>query len=125
MGLFEYGTFTLHSGGTSNFLIDCDSLTNQDLWSLAQVVANKFKFGQVYGIPRGGMRLAKKLDPKAKVGHETLLIVDDVWTTGVSMGEAKAALEKQHDGPIQGVVIFARSTTPYWVWPIFQARVGS
>ena len=126
MGLFEYGAFTLHSGGSSNFLIDCDALTEPDLGALARVIADKMAFGTVVGIPRGGMKLAKKLDCKVTLRSPVVLIVDDVWSTGASMEEAKAMLLKKNPTlDIQGVVIFARSETPDWVWPLFKMTKGA
>lgn len=109
MNLFNYGDFTLHSGGGSTFKIDCDALTDNDLQALARIAVNILPpFGEVYGIPRGGERLAEALKPYATAGDKTLLIVDDVLTTGASIiGEfRKRAVNYQS---ITSLVIFNRS----------------
>ena len=114
MALFKHGQFTLHSGEQSDFLIDCNALTQFDIDSLAAFVAARLKpFSEVKGIPRGGVRFSAALQPyRSAVGG--LLIVDDVLTTGTSMERARGERED-----VQGVVIFARGPYPTWVKPVF------
>lgn len=122
MNLIEFGWFTSHSNFQLPWKIDCDALSDGDIESLVKLICWKFAFGEVYGVPRGGVRLAEALKPYCREGYP-LLIVDDVLTTGRSM---IAAFDQQHGGagnkltkrPI-GVVIFARGPCPDWVWPIF------
>jgi hypothetical protein len=114
--MFESGKFTLHSGGKNNFRINCASLTWIDLAALAEMVAPKLKpFGQVYGIPRGGVRFSQALGRYRTTGPR--LVVDDVFTTGASM-------EDEHTDGDQGLVIFSRvpwARVPEWIYPIFTA----
>jgi hypothetical protein len=110
--VFEYGDYRLHSGGDSCFRIDCTALTYYDLCALASMIVPSLKpFGQVYGIPRGGVRFADVLQSYSTIGPR--LVVDDVLTTGASM----QAEWMQGD---QGLVIFARTNlVPEWIRPIF------
>lgn len=115
---------TLRSGADTNFKIDCDYLPTIDWKALAYMVSNSVVvFRSVHSVPMGGCRLAKELEIYKATASETLLIVDDVLTTGNSMEEAKAGLvncgvSKEH---IVGVVAFDRSggQCPDWVKPIF------
>ena len=112
--LFQSGAFALHSGELSNWRIDCDALTDADIETLALVVAEGVgDFGTVEGVPKGGLRLAKALEVYAQGG--SLLIVDDVLTTGASMEEQRAGREAV------GAVIFARGECPAWVTPLFSS----
>lgn len=110
--LFMDGEFVAHSGTTLPYKIDCDALSDADLATLATEIARRFKFSAVEGVPRGGLRLAKALEPYATV-EGGLLVIDDVLTTGASM-------EKQRAGrDAKGVVIFARGPWASWVLPLF------
>lgn len=101
MTLFNHGSFKLHSGGRSNFLINSDGLWDRDLAALAALVAPKLRpFSSVYGIPRGGVRFGKALEAYVTDDGPRLL-VDDVTTTGRSFAEVWEPGDK-------GVVIFNR-----------------
>lgn len=115
--LFELGNFILHSGGKSNFKINCSALTDNDWITLARVVyKNIAHFRRVVGIPQGGLKLAETLKPYCFPNPEyPTLIVDDVLTTGESMEEAR----KHIKGDVIGCVIFARDKCPSWVTPLF------
>jgi len=114
MTLFKRGDFQLHSGDLSSWKIDCDALTDEDIETLAWMIADRFMFGSVEGVPSGGLRLAEALARWARTGK--LLIVDDVLTTGASMEEQRAGREAI------GVVIFARRACPDWVTPVFSTE---
>lgn len=124
MALFNYGHFTLHSGQESNFLIDANALTDNDLHALAATVAPKIlPFRKVVGIPNGGLRFAKALEPYADPNLTApILIVDDVLTTGASMMAARHQLwEEDKPAPI-GLVIFSRAfptTRTIWITKLF------
>ncbi len=116
--LFKKKTFTMHSGDIGHWKIECDALSDKEIDTLAFIIADKVKFYEVIGIPRGGTRIAEALEKyKSSDGKGCYLIVDDVLTTGGSMNEIK----KQHkDEWVLGVVLFARGECPGWVIPVFQ-----
>lgn len=117
MNLFNIGNFKLHSGKESNFKIDCDALSYEDIEYLAEIIYKKYSsFWKVYGIPEGGRRLAYALSKYSKTKGDYVLVVDDVLTTGQSM---KKTMNRFH-GSVWGVVIFARGKCPEFVEPIFQ-----
>ena len=116
--LFVSGTFTLHSGGTADWKIECDALTAEDWITLAVRIKNHVRFHWVYGVPEGGMKLADTLRQYEE--HDTslpTLVVDDVLTTGASMEEIRRALPGED---VRGYVVFARGNCPDWVTPLFQ-----
>ena len=86
MTLFKWGGFTGASGKYLPFKIDCDALTNDDWKCIANIVFQQINipFKTVYGVPSGGFKFAESLiiyeDPTAS----NILIVDDVWTSGIS-----------------------------------------
>lgn len=111
--LFQSGQFTLHSGKSSRFKIDCDALYTEDWEAIALIVSKSplWPWSNVEGVPRGGIEFAKALSKYNDSG--SVLIADDVLTTGVSM-------ETQRNGrDVQGVVLFNRGICPGWVLPIF------
>lgn len=111
--LFNRGRFSLHSGGESDFLIDCSALTATDLQALASRAAQMLPpFGRVEGIPTGGLQFADYLKQHIDPNADQLLIADDVLTTGASMEEYRAGRSAI------GVVIFARGIPPVWVVPL-------
>lgn len=113
--MFKAGRFELHSGEQSNFLIDCETLTDADLEALAEQIAARVPpFGQVEGVANGGLRIAEVLSKHAGGPSGQLLIVDDVLTSGGSMEEQRAGREAY------GAVIFCRGTDwPSWIIPLF------
>lgn len=119
--LFQSGDFTLNSGAKSTWKIECDALTEGDWEGLAQLVRQTVvPFCAVYGVPRGGMSLAKALSQYETGDKQNpVLIVDDVWTTGGSWRRYRDKLIEVWDPhssrPIAllksyyiGVVVFAR-----------------
>lgn len=120
MSLFKKGRIKLHSGGVSDFKIECDALTFTDLETLAYLISKKFKFGNVTGISGGGLMLAAALSEYMTPEDPHFLIVDDVLTTGNSMERVREYVICDKSSNIIGVVIFARGKCPEWVTPIFQ-----
>lgn len=122
LDLFKRGNFALHSGGKSNWIIDCEALTEEELQTLAVMALERIpKFGATVGIPNGGLRFSKVMDKYCTPDETTLLIVDDVLTTGGSMRlkhEKFLCLGTYTN--IIGLVIFARSTPDPWVHAIFR-----
>jgi len=127
--LFQLGNFVLHSGKQAQWKIECDALTGEDYEALAWIVANewKLKYNGVKEIERGGRPFAEKLRQYQQnwtKGVNTVLIVDDVLTTGRSMDEMYESLRDAKNIRLMGVVIFARGKCPEWVRPIFQMCNG-
>ena len=116
--LFVAGDFTAHSGKVLPFKIDCDALSDVDLSTCAFLISELVPpFSDVQGVPRGGLRIAKALEPFA-VEDAGLLIVDDVWTTGGSMREYRG------DVDAYGAVIFARGPLDDWVSSLFNLNAS-
>lgn len=110
--LFQKVRFTMHSGGVSDFKLECDALTSNDYATLAYMVSRKMKFKKCYGIPRGGLPFEEALKPYESQDSETILIADDVFTTGGSIVEFKKKLLEDgiitEDSDVQSIVVFAR-----------------
>lgn len=125
--LFRYGNFTLASGVISSWKIDCDSLTPEDWEALAAMAVQILPpFGFVEGVPQGGIPFAKALAKYYTQGCRTLLIAEDVLTTGGSMTRFRDTLIAEsylYDHSI-GIVVFARGRCPDWVTPLFQMPEG-
>lgn len=112
MSLFQLGPFTLPSGRVSHFKIECDLLTFEDYKSLARLAIEVLPpFGEVEGVPRGGILFADALRPYITTGG--LLIADDVWVSGLSMERHR----KRRDAI--GIVVFARGPLSPWVKGLF------
>ncbi len=129
MTLFKWGAFKSHSGIPLNWKIEANALTKGDIECLARIISRHAgEFNYVVGIPSGGVRLADELtkyQSPSSSDRKTILLVDDVLTTGASMQQEKKVLEgiaRQHNTAyiILGYVIFARGKCPDWVTPMFQ-----
>ena len=101
MNLFQLGKFVSHAGNELEWKIECDALTDDDWECLAKMISEKTQFGSVYGIPRGGTKLANALEKYCNPKSSIRLVVDDVWTTGKSMRDVIK-------GTDIGFVVFAR-----------------
>jgi hypoxanthine phosphoribosyltransferase len=120
--MFDKVDFVSHSGLPLTWKIECDALTDSDIECLAYMISQHFSFGKVVGVPRGGLRLAKALEPYHQEARATsTLIVDDVLTTGNSMERIRQTIT----GHTVGVVIFSRmENPPVWIHPVFQFKLG-
>ena len=119
MALFQLGSFVLRSGAKSDWKIECDDLTPDDWAALAKMASEILPpFGQVEGVPRGGIPFADALRKYATTGP--LLIAEDVVTTGGSMVRFATSLGQLASGQSAiGVCVFARGKCPEWVTPLF------
>jgi orotate phosphoribosyltransferase len=124
--LFELGNFELHSGEVSKWKIECDALTEGDYKTCAYIVAEEWKliYNGVKSIGGENSHIfAEKLREYQQnwaIGVNTLLIVDDVLTTGKSMQETYDIWKSAKNIKQIGVVIFARGKCQKWIRPIFQ-----
>lgn len=122
--LFQLGDFELHSGDKSDWIINCDALSDGDLEALAALAAKGLRpFHHVHGIADGGLRFAAAMEEHRTIAvPHSYLIVDDVMTTGRSMLEKKRQYNAQER--TQGLVIFSRTSDPVldWVHRIFEYR---
>jgi hypothetical protein len=120
MSLLQWSdeSIILHGGGTSHFKIDCDFLTDEDIATAARLILPRVRlFSQVHSIPRGGDRLAAEMTKYLSPQAHRVLLVDDVFTTGKSMAEARSHLSGAIDS--MGCVLFARYPTPPWIISLF------
>lgn len=127
MHLFQSGDFTLASGQKSRWKIECDSLSKEDWDGLAAIAVEILPpFGKVVGVPRGGLPFAEALQRYENPTVMTLLIAEDVVTTG---GSIERFLSKYPHPKawinIIGVAAFARGKCPAWVKPIFILNNGA
>lgn len=120
-GLFVKQDFTSHAGLELHWKIDCDALSDDEITCIALMLSEVLHpFHSVYGVPRGGTRLANALWPYATADHTGVkLIVDDVLTTGKSMETARS-LSIAQTNQIHGAVIFARGPVAEWIVPLFR-----
>lgn len=117
MNLFQRGSFVLHAGSRSDWKFECDALTAEDVDTIAYLFAGLLPpFGEVEGVPRGGLRLADAVRPYSTDGP--LLVVDDVLTTGASMEEHRAGREA-----LGAVVLLRGLWCPRWVTPLLTATL--
>ncbi len=120
MPLFQLGNFALASGLHSRFKIECDFLTPDDWAALAEMAVELLPpFGRVVGVPRGGIPFANALQLYANRLCGTLLIAEDVVTTGASMERFLRKTEVGSYTQVRGVCAFARGSVPDWVVPVF------
>jgi len=109
--LFIRREWIMHSGQVGHYEIRCSSLLPDEVACFAWLIAQRGPFSDVYGIPRGGVPLAKALEPY-RTADGPKLIIDDVLTTGASMEEARRRPGWQN---AIGVVLFTRGERPDWV----------
>jgi hypoxanthine phosphoribosyltransferase len=125
MALFEKRTVKLNSGEVSDFKIECDALTDEDLECIAYLMSKKLKFKAVYGVPTGGKRLEGKLRQYCIDDNSLpILVCDDVLTTGGSINRFKSFLNKI-DGKsnIITAVIFNRGYKGNDVFSLFTMQL--
>ena len=126
--LFQSVDMIGHSGGKLKFKIECDALSTNEWDCLAEIIYDNEprNFGEVVGIPRGGLPLAHALEGYATGKEEDpILIVDDVLTTGGSMNTFQSDYFRNRD-PRRGYfgwVVFSRIPLEHssndWISSIF------
>lgn len=122
--LFVQKEWKMHSGGKSEYKIECDALTHTSLMTLGKLAIDlvNHPIRSVYGVPTGGEAFAEAIKEQVELVDAGIdLIVDDVLTTGNSMNEARKQADILGFEEVRGIVIFSRTTmVPTWVLPIFQ-----
>ncbi len=134
--LIQFGEYSLNSGLTSDYKLVADAFIRANIKGLPKLISRMVgPFGSVYGVSRGGLKLAERLKPlvfNGTLGGHLVphLIVDDVLTTGRSLQRAFDAHKSQWPGgepnplnrppAIIGCVVFARGRCPPWVKSLFQ-----
>lgn len=114
--LFRWGKFKSAAGYELDWKIECDALDNDDWACIARMCAALVPpFYMVTGVPRGGLRFAEHMTAHQSKDASTILVVDDVWTTGLSMHRHVGELGLQ-TGEWHGLVAFSRTyRLPAWV----------
>lgn len=120
MSLFVLGDLVLASGKSSNWKIEADALVPSDWKTLAAMAGPHLTYGRVVGVPTGGERFAEPLRRYARPDCETVLVADDVLTTGGSIERVRRRLtDGPNPPPVVGLVAFARGPLPDWVRAVF------
>ena len=123
--LFQQQDFIGHSGKPLTWKIECDAIQDVEWVTIAHMIQEleKRPFGEVVGIPRGGLKLSGPLEKYATGKDEDpLLVVDDVMTTG---GSFKDFVEQYfRNRPYRkffGWCVFNRGSddAPAWVTSLF------
>lgn len=108
MNLFVKEQFVSHAGNQLEWKIECDALTDEDIECLAFLASRIVQpFRNVIGVPRGGYRIADAMRKYADFSVRSVLVVDDVYTTGVSMNEEMGRWEELTSN-LYGLVLFNR-----------------
>lgn len=123
-GLFQTGAYTFNSGVRSPIKLECDKLSDSEIETLALIGAHQVcHFGVIVPVPKGksdspidnAKRLAEALAPYARSSCPTILIVDDVWTTGGSMEACRIDRHSSEHRCVVGWVAFAYQKPAPWV----------
>lgn len=101
----------LYSGALSYWKVGCDALTDEELnWFAKMISVVVEPFGVVEYVPTGARRIGEKVEKYALTGHPTVLIVDDVLTTGNSMESFRRDVQILYpNAKIIGATMFNRS----------------
>ena len=123
--LFQKMDFVGHSGKKLTWKIECDAIQSSEWVTIAHIIneLEKRPFGEVVGIPRGGVTLGNILQGYATGKDEDpLLIVDDVMTTGGSFKDfAEQYFRNRPYRKFFGWCVFNRGSdeAPAWVTSLF------
>ena len=123
--LFQKMDFVGHSGKKLTWKIECDAIQSSEWVTIAHIIneLEKRPFGEVVGIPRGGVTLGNILQGYATGKDEDpLLIVDDVMTTGGSFKYfAEQYFRNRPYRKFFGWCVFNRGSddAPAWVTSLF------
>lgn len=121
--LFQKKVFVSAAGIPMSWKIEADALTDEDWATIADICApNMDPFFHVVPVPTGGIKLAKAFEKYVTPFSTTILVVDDVWTTGKSMVDVIVKTSPV-SAAFKGFVAFARcQLLPTWVDCFMQTR---
>lgn len=109
MNLFRHGKFRAASGHFLKWKAECDAFTEEDWECLAQIANTLVRpFSEVHGVPTGGEKFAFHMRQFITPEAGSILLVDDVYTTGKSMKAFARELGLKPMG-YQACVVFNRS----------------
>lgn len=130
--IFQRGDFLLNSGVHSGWKLELDEATDAEMSVFAYMAMQTARiplFGSVCPVPKGkseslidnAQRIADAMLPYVVPGINSTLIVDDVYTTGGSINQARLDYNAQHPsiGNTIGFVLWARNPPPSWVRALF------
>ena len=101
-------SFVMHSGATSDFKVECDGLTNEEIETFALLIAKRFRFRIVDGIPAGGFPIANALQKYCSPAAMVRLIVDDAHDRRIN--ERRKAHGRHRRGAVRtGFIRFSSS----------------
>lgn len=119
MSLFKLGNFILSSGERTDWVIDCNALSDGDIKAMVSIAIGILPpFGSVVATTHGDMRFVQELSHHSQDGGR-LLIAQDVITNGNSMEEARDGRDAI------GICMFARQKPPSWVKAVWRLDDGA
>lgn len=128
--LLSRGRFRGASGQFFPFKIECDALDAEDWVVVSEALRPRLApFCCAIGVPTGGVQLALMLNRfrSPRKLTRTLLVVDDVWSTGGSMRKFAEQYLKDNPGKFDprwhGAVAFSRGPRPVHVSAFMQLTV--
>lgn len=127
MPLFQSGDFLLHSGQHSAWKLECEAITLDEMKVIAKLLAERLPaFSRTVSVSEDSNNpatiLRGCLAQYAEETNKTLIVVDDVFTTGSTMSSARRKLQESYvysQYNIMGAVIFAREPIFDWIIPLF------
>ena len=115
--MFRLGEYKSRSGRMLPYKVECNDLTYEDMIAIADHIKRNYEFGAIYAMSENMIPITKMLKEHMSC-HRTILVLDDVLTTGETFKTFKNTYKGKFD--IIGVVIFARGKCPSWVKPIWR-----
>lgn len=116
--------FVSRAGLNLPFKFEADAISPASWENLAKAAAPRLPpFGPAVGVPRGGLILAQCMRKYADPDCGTVLLCEDIWTTGgswVKTATAYVGKDNVYDAArVIGLVLLARGRTPPNVYAMF------
>lgn len=124
MSLFQKGIFSLFSGRSAEWSIDCNTLSEEDWNCIAELILERCpNFSHVDCVADRGIRLRDLLAAHATTGD--VLLVDDVLD--IELMQKKRlwyrTRNEYHQKDVLGYVVFACLPCPTWIRALWQLDV--